>query len=405
MNLDPRTLLFALILTNAMMVLGLFVASASKRESKREGMGKWALAVLLETLTWMLIAARGTIPDIYSVVVANALKAGAHALVLAAIYEFQQRPLPRWQYVLPVILTVLMAALLLDDMRGRFVWGSLIFGFQMALVIRALLSDPETRTGQAWRLLLGGVLAIMAVLCLRAFVALNGSGDLSQPQTVGTIHWVQFVSFVAIMATTLLGSLGFVFMVKERADREIRHLAMTDSLTGVPNRRALLDYAGRMLAQRGERSMALLMIDVDHFKRINDTHGHPAGDDVLRETTRLLAGRLRGGDLLGRYGGEEFCVVVPDAGMEGAMAMAESLRATVAASVIATEYGALSVTVSIGVAHCPAGRTCELKDLLAEADAALYTAKRDGRNRVAVFQEVQQPEVRAQNCLTRQNVA
>lgn len=381
MNLDPRTLLFCLILTNALTVLSLVVA-ASGGNDKREGMGKWAAAMFLETLTWVLVAARGTVPDAFSIVAANGLKAGAHALVLAAVCEFQRRSPPRWQYFAPVALTLLMAALLADDMRGRFIWGSLIYGFQMVLIARALVSDPETRAGRAWRLLFGGVAMIGLVLGLRAAVALSGHGEFAQPNG-GTPHPVQIISFVAVMATALLGSIGFVLLVKERADREILHLAMTDSLTGIPNRRALMEQAEGALARRSGSPLALLMIDVDHFKRINDTHGHPTGDEVLRKVTCLMAGRLRGHDVVGRYGGEEFCVVAPDTDAEGALALAESLRQIVVATPIATEHGALAVSVSIGVAYCPANAVRELKDMLAEADAALYVAKGAGRNRVA----------------------
>ena len=167
MNLDPRTLLFSLILCNTLMVLSMFVATSSGNQGgKRDGMGKWAVAILLETLTWMLVAARGHIPDAFSIIVANVLKAGAHALILAAICEFQRRSLPRWQYFAPVALTLVMAAVLVDDIRGRFVWIGLIYAFQMVLVARALLSDPETRAGRAWRLLFGGAVMILLVLGL-----------------------------------------------------------------------------------------------------------------------------------------------------------------------------------------------------------------------------------------------
>ena len=187
------------------------------------------------------------------------------------------------------------------------------------------------------------------------------------------------------MATALLGSIGFVLMVKERADSEILHLALTDSLTQVPNRHALMEHAEHALARRNGAPLALLMIDVDHFKQINDTHGHPAGDEVLRQVARLLSERLRGGDLLGRYGGEEFCVVAPDTDTEGALTLAESLRKTIATSPFSTECGTLSVSVSIGISHCPSEAMRELKEVLAESDAALYTAKQTGRNRVVSF--------------------
>lgn len=386
MNLDPRTLLFALIVTNALTVLSLLVAGIGKRGQQRDGMGKWALAMSLETLTWLLIAGRGVIPDVLSIVLANTLKAGGHALILAAICEFQRRHVPRWQYLVPIALTVAMTIILFDDLAGRFIWGGLIFGFQMALIGRVLLTDPETRLGRAWRLMFAGVVIFALVLALRAVVALLGLGELAQPQSGITPHPVQILAFVAIMATALIGSIGFVLMVKERADREILHLAMTDSLTQVPNRRALMQRAEQALARRSGLPLALLMIDVDHFKRINDNHGHPAGDEVLRAVVGLLSGRLRRQDIIGRYGGEEFCIVVPDTDRSGALKLAESLRETVAAGTMVTEQGeALQVTVSIGCALCPPGAERNLKDLLAEADSALYAAKQAGRNRMVCY--------------------
>ncbi len=387
MNLDPRTLLFSLILTYALTVLSLLVAAlGGSGGRKRDGMGKWAAAMFLETLTWTLIAARGTIPDAFSIIVANGLKATSHALILAAIYEFQQRRAPHWQYYLaPIALALMMAAILVEDIGGRFIWGGLIFGFQMVLIGHALLSDRETRAGRAWRLLFGGVAMIVLVLGLRAVAALSGHAEFAQPQNSLTPHPVQIISFIAIMATALLGSIGFVLMIKERTDREIMHLAMTDILTQVPNRRALMAYAEHAIARRNGSPVALLMIDVDYFKRINDTHGHLIGDEVLRKVATRLARRLRGQDLLGRYGGEEFCVIAPDTDTKGALALAESLRETIVSIPFATEKGGLSITVSIGISQCPTNVTCELMEALAEADSALYTAKHNGRNKVVLF--------------------
>ncbi|MBU1690325.1 MAG: GGDEF domain-containing protein [Gammaproteobacteria bacterium] len=387
MNLDPRTLLFSLILTYSLTVLSLLVAaSGGSGGRKHDGMGKWAAAMFLETLTWTLIAARGTIPDVFSVIVANGLKAASHALILAAIYEFQQRRGPQWPYYfVPIALAMVMAAILVDDIGGRFIWGGLIFGFQLVLIGHALLSDQETRAGRAWRLLFGGVAMIVLVLGLRAIAALSGHSEFAQPQNSLTLHPIQLISFIAIMATALLGSIGFVLMIKERTDREIMHLAMTDSLTQVPNRRALMAYAEHAMARRNGSPLAVLMIDVDHFKRINDTHGHPIGDEVLRKVATRLASRLRGHDLLGRYGGEEFCVIAPDADIEGALTLAESLRETIASIPFATEHGGLSITISIGISRCPPNVIRELTEVLAEADAALYTAKQTGRNKVVIF--------------------
>lgn len=378
MLLDPRTLLFSLILTNSLMVLSLFVAASLK--GREQGLNKWALAILLETFTWLLIAGRGVIPDEFSVVLANLFKAASFAMFLAAVCEFQRRDFAPWKFFVPIVLQVAVSGLLIDDIAGRFVWGGVIYAFQAALIVHALLSDSETRKGRAWRLLYGGSIMILVVLGMRAVAALSGMVDFAQPQNHIAMHWVQVVTFISVMATALLGSVGFILMIKERTDREIMHLAMTDSLTGVPNRRALMDQGGLVLAQRSGRPMSLLMIDVDHFKRINDAYGHPAGDEVLRQATALMAQRLRGGDVLGRYGGEEFCVIAPDTDTPGALILAEALREIIAITPLQTETGEVTVTVSIGIACCSAEAGRELKRMLAEADAALYQAKQAGRN-------------------------
>jgi diguanylate cyclase (GGDEF)-like protein len=386
MNLDPRTLLFSIFIVYVLSVLSLVVAASGRRSGQKpDGMSKWAAAMLLETILWMLIAGRGVIPDVLSVIAANVLKAASHALILAAILEFQQRQAPRWHYFVPVVLTLVMVSVLIDDINARFIWVGLIYGFQMVLIGRALLSDHETRSGRAWRLLFIGVVGIALVLALRAAAAILGNGEFAQPQNIAVLQPVQILSYIAVMATALLGSIGFVLMVKERGDREIMQLAMTDSLTQIPNRRALMEYAKRTMARRSAAPLALLMIDVDHFKAINDTHGHPVGDKVLHKIASLLAERLRGHDFLGRYGGEEFCVIAPDTDAQGALMLAEHLRAAIASAPLVAECGKLPVTISIGIAVCPSSGKGELKDILEKADAALYIAKQGGRNKAVCY--------------------
>lgn len=383
MNFDSRTLLFSLILTNALMVLCLLVVVYGRDDiNKRDGMGKWAGAIFLGSLVWIIAALRGTFPDAISIVFAHGFYALSQALMLAAIYEFQQRSAPRWQCYVPVLLMLLMAGLLVDDIRSRYFWSSLILIVQLLFIARALLSDKASRDGRAWRLMLGGVLLMMVVMMLRAIAALFGHAAFAQVNNAVVLQPVQLLAFVVIMAATLIGTVSFILMVKERSDREIMLLAMTDSLTQVPNRRALMEHAEQALARRSGTPLALLMIDVDYFKRINDTHGHPAGDAVLCNVAQRLLGRLRGHDLLGRYGGEEFCVVAPETDGPGAWVFAESLRETIAATPFRAANSALSITVSIGISLCQPDQMRELKDVLAEADSALYSAKQSGRNKV-----------------------
>ena len=385
MSLDPRTLLFSLILADTLMALCLVVAAHGQVDEKKDGLNKWTAALFLQTLAWIAAASRGFLPDPFAIVAAHGLKAASHALILAAIYEFQQRRAPNWQYFVPVAATLAMALVLENDMRSRLVWSSMIFIFQLLLIARALLSDHDTRTGRAWRLLFGGVALFILVMCSRAMAGLISHGDFAQISNNVAPQPFQIVAFIASMSATLLGSMGFVLMVKERSDKAVMQLAMTDSLTLIPNRRALLEYAEHMLARRGGVPLALLMIDVDRFKIINDAYGHLIGDEVLRKVASRLSERLRKQDLLGRYGGEEFCVIAPETKVSGAITLAESLRATVNSTPFSTECGDLTVSVSIGISFSSPSVACNLHEMISEADAALFTAKKTGRNKVVCF--------------------
>jgi diguanylate cyclase (GGDEF)-like protein len=135
-------------------------------------------------------------------------------------------------------------------------------------------------------------------------------------------------------------------------------------------------------ANRHSRSLSAMMIDIDHFKSVNDTYGHPTGDDVIREVATRLAAYARRTDLLGRYGGEEFSLVLPETGVLTCKELAERLRSAIADEPVQTRTGPLDVTVSIGTASRQPGDT-DLITLLSRADQALYEAKNAGRNRVA----------------------
>ena len=174
-----------------------------------------------------------------------------------------------------------------------------------------------------------------------------------------------------------------------RTLEETHDEATTDRLTGIPNRPAILaalfDEVER--AERYQRPLAVAFVDIDLFKAVNDTYGHEAGDDVLRGVAATLRANLRTADAVGRYGGEEFMVVLPETGPEAAAALAEKLRQLVlAARYVVAGLGTINVTVSIGVAG-GVGGTLRVDALVRDADAAMYSAKALGRNQVYVFEE------------------
>lgn len=165
--------------------------------------------------------------------------------------------------------------------------------------------------------------------------------------------------------------------------RELQRLASSDELTGLANRREFLGALDRELAtaRRTGRPLALALIDIDHFKRVNDTHGHPAGDAVIRAVAELASGAMRGGDLVGRVGGEEFAILLPDTPVDAAWDACERLRIGLAKRDISLPQGAqVKVTLSCGVTA--ARREDTAASLIGQADKALYEAKNGGRDRV-----------------------
>ena len=165
--------------------------------------------------------------------------------------------------------------------------------------------------------------------------------------------------------------------------RQVEQLAGTDPLTGLHNRRQFFKLSTDLFdaARETNQPLAALMVDIDHFKGINDTHGHAAGDDVIREVAGRLRSMLRETDVLGRYGGEEFVLILPGHAAGALASLGERLRRCVADAAVQTRSGPLDVTISVGTTHLrPKDRT--LDDALARADTALYQAKQNGRNRV-----------------------
>ena len=172
----------------------------------------------------------------------------------------------------------------------------------------------------------------------------------------------------------------FASIVSER--ERLEHLASHDALTGCLNRRALIEQLEREWerTQRYDLVLTLLMVDLDHFKDVNDRRGHLAGDQVLLQIGELLRREARAVDTVGRYGGEEFVVILPETALNGAVIFAERVRQRVQAHNFGSQDMPVSVTVSIGVACAPDDRVTSPESLLALTDAALYRAKADGRN-------------------------
>jgi diguanylate cyclase (GGDEF)-like protein len=174
-----------------------------------------------------------------------------------------------------------------------------------------------------------------------------------------------------------------IAMENARLFGEVQRLAITDGLTGTYNRRHFFELAEQELnrARRFGHPVSAILLDVDRFKQVNDTHGHAAGDQVLRSVAERCDESIRDIDILGRYGGEEFAIILPATDLSGARNVAERIRQCISDVPVLTDWGDITITVSVGVASNGQG----VAALLNHADAAMYAAKQDGRNRVAIF--------------------
>ncbi len=254
--------------------------------------------------------------------------------------------------------------LLVPDAQGE---RALVFCFLMLMAgghSASYAAHPVT--------VLYGVLALVTPITI--LFALQGDGFH------GALA-VAAVMFLAAMARSIK-TLGYFFGRAHRLAHEVEKLARTDFLTVLNNRRAFIELGARAidLAQRHRRPLSLVMLDIDHFKSINDTRGHGAGDAVLRVVADLIRENHRKTDIAGRLGGEEFALLLPETPLADALLVAERLREHVGSRSVTYEGSPIRCTTSVGVADLRPGET--LEQLMARSDAALYEAKHAGRNRV-----------------------
>jgi len=225
------------------------------------------------------------------------------------------------------------------------------------------------------------LVCIATILLANSFVALPMS-----PNSIATTVMSMFFFAILHHAYTKR-SAHFSTRLKDSNER-LRHMATRDMLTNVLNSHAYYEVSDSQIqvARRKGAPYSVLFIDLDHFKSINDTHGHAAGDIVLKSVADCLSGSLRSSDVLGRVGGEEFSVFLPNTDVEGAAALAESIRTNIEMLPLLVGEQALRITASIGVARCHQSHQTIL-DIQKQADQAMYRAKAEGRNRVSSIHE------------------
>lgn len=343
--------------------------------------------VTISIATALVIVARGTIPDFWSIIVGNALLAAAYGILWCGARKFEGKDAPILLALLGVGLWIAACSI-----APIYAWpqarATVIAAIAVAYTLLAVFELWRARGDDGWRwpimlLLLGHAVWVPMQ------IPLAGAWRHPDPAEVNLLMFAIFEgAFVTICAAYLFGGLA-----KDRIAASYRHASLTDPLTGVANRRSFFGTGERLLmrAAHAGQPTALLMFDLDRFKRINDRFGHQSGDAVLIGFCRLAASLLRPTDLFGRIGGEEFAMLLPETDEQDALQLAERLRAAFEATSFAVGGHAVTATVSVGVAISQQANS-DLAALLKAADEALYRAKIAGRNCVQCAWHGSQPQ-------------
>lgn len=375
-TIDLRTLYLVILLVGVVSAAALWLTG--RRHPAMPGIRDWAWSTALMALGGLGIFLRGIVWAPLSIVAANACIVAGNALLWRGLHDFRGLPVHFGQVLFPTVLTLMFQSVALalgpDWLSGRIVFISIMIGGLEVLIAHALLRPAAQPTTIIHRCVATLTLLDAANHGVRILIALAVA-------PTGNYLGSDLYQSIFILIGLVLGIakiLGLLTLIGDRLQGELNRAASHDFLTQLPNRRAFTEQAGHEIARvaRNGRPATLLLIDLDHFKDLNDSRGHAAGDAALQAFGRLLAGCLRQHDQGCRYGGEEFCVLLPDTDRSDGRAVAERIRQ--AAATLADQ--GQGTTVSIGLTAIAPGQS--LEDAINRADQALYAAKHAGRNRV-----------------------
>ncbi len=383
MTLHVPTIFIALLM--AIVLFGAALAHAGDVRADHGALQRWAWGTWCAAGGFVLLGSRQLLPETLSIVGGNTLIALSLLLTGHALHLFlRQADVPRWQVALVPLQSLMLLAILDLPLSRRTAVLSMFYALQLLPSVW-LIARHVGRAERSIRLV--GVTLGMTVVAL-LLRTVHASLDPAAYADFFQASLGNGLTYMAAFLFPLGAGFGFLLANLERSSRRLEQMATHDALTGCANR-TLFDAMLRTTLEQSRRDgtpASLLMLDLDHFKDVNDRHGHLTGDAVLRACAQALKARLRASDVLARLGGEEFAVVLARSTRADALRVAEDLRQAVAGldlgAIAATSDGSpWHITVSLGAATLPGGTAVAPDEFYGQADRALYDAKRQGRNR------------------------
>lgn len=376
--LDMKTVISLLVIGN---ICTIILISAYSYQYNNRTVWTFVLGKLLQVIAFTMLLLRDILPFTLSVFLSNtSLLIGTmiECIALLMLLKCLTTTVKRTVFIVTLIgLFSFYSAILFYNFENvRIAVISITIFTLIIFPVYSFYRNRKTSILQYIMLILYSAIALS--LMFRAYNALFISTDV----TLFAENRYQTLAFLTRFIEMLVGSIGFILLAKEQTDIELTRMAMLDELTNIYNRRAFIQRANALISTelKREKQLSFIIFDIDRFKGINDTYGHDIGDYILREISQLITHTLPKDAIFGRYGGDEFVILVPNCNRDNAKQLAEALRMAVIHHPF--QYISTACTLSLGVATTEVITTISLDGLYKNADKALYHAKENGRNQV-----------------------
>jgi len=362
----------------------------SKHYPQFKGIKTLGYAFIISSTGFLLMGFRNYISDFFSIIIPNVLIVYSMTMIhlcFVFFYELNSMRVKQLHFLMLMIVFIAVLAFTYIDNNTnlRIVIISFIVCIQCAYIMKTLLVAYKSNKHKANLMLVVSFLLFATFFAFRALITLFEK-PLDDFMAAGLLHSLSIIVYQFIV---IIASFGLVWIVSHKVHNILRDQATHDPLTQVFNRRALEEIINveHSRSLRNQSPLAVVMLDIDYFKRLNDRYGHSVGDQVLVSIASLLINNTRGYDSIARFGGEEFIILLPNTDVENARVIAEKLREKIAShDYQIKDNRAVEITASFGVTSCDLSKESWL-NVLDRCDRALYLAKESGRNKVIFFND------------------